>query len=233
MFIHTNQPQYEELDVVTRSDGVRTYTTPDGKRYPSVTTMLDHAPKTWLEEWRKRLGYEKAAIETQRCADRGEAVHLMAERYLKNDPDPTRDQEDLPGHLSCFNQLKFLLNKIGNIRAQEIPLFSHTLELAGRVDCVAEYEGELTIIDFKTSNNNKNHEMVYDYFLQSTAYAIMWREMFQVPINTIVVLIAVQNGIMPLKFKRSIDEFIDPLVDRINTYYSEVKVLNELSQGTA
>jgi len=218
VFIHTNEPQYKELET-KHSGGKRFYKTPNNVFYPSVTTMLSHQPKPWLEEWRQSLGYEAAAKETKRCIERGEATHLMAERYLKNDPTPTTNQ--LLEHIPLFNQLKFLLNKIGNIRAQEIPLYSNALELAGRVDCIGEYEGELSVIDFKTSTNNKDYTMVYDYFLQCTAYAIMYREMFHVPINMIVVLIAVERGIMPLKFKRPINEFINPLVDRINTYYQE------------
>ncbi len=218
MFIHTNVPLHEELEAKI-TNNQRWYTTPSGIKYPSVTTILGEKEKPWLEAWRTMLGPQKAAKETQRCADRGEAVHLMAERYLQNDPDPTKDQER--SDIKLFNQLKLRLNKINNIRAQEIPLYSHKLKLAGRVDVVGEYDNVLSIIDFKTSNGNKDDTMIEDYFLQSTAYAIMYHELFGEAIEDIVILIAVEKGMMPLLFKRKIDDYVVPLLERINTFYKK------------
>ena len=216
MFTHVESPPIVELDAKI-VNGQRWYTTPEGKKYASVTTVLGAKEKPWLENWKNMLGPQKAAAETKRCADRGTALHLLAERYLNNDPDPVKGEPQLAKKL--FNQLKFRLNKIDNIRAQEVPLYSDSLRLAGRVDCVAEYDGVLSIIDFKTSNNNKDEEMVEDYFLQCTAYALMYEERFDVFIDDIVVLIAVERGMMPLLFKRKIDDYVEPLVERINTFY--------------
>lgn len=217
-FIHTNVPQYDELDAKI-INGLRWYTTPSGEKYPSVTSVLGHKEKPWLENWRQMLGPQKADKETKRCADRGTAVHLLAEKYLNNEEGFTKGEK--VEHIRLFNQIKLKLNKINNIRAQEVPLYSEQLKVAGRVDCVGEYEGVLSIIDFKTSNNNKTEEMVGDYFLQCTAYAIMYHELFNEPIEDIVVIVAVEKGMMPMVYKRKIDDYVAPLLERINMFYKE------------
>lgn len=221
IFTHIQQPHYQELDAKI-VNGQRWYTTPEGNKYPSVTTILGVKEKPALKEWQLSLGVDKAKKETDRCAARGEAVHYMAEQYLKNEEEPTKGQEQ--SNIKLFNQLKFKLNKINNIRAQEIPLYSDVLGLAGRVDCVAEYDGVLSIVDFKTSNNNKNEQMVEDYFLQCTAYAIMYNELFDEPIEDIVVLIAVEKGMTPMVYKRKIDDYIKPLLERINMFKAKYGV---------
>ena len=219
-FTHCHQPNYKEL-TTEAIDDKRWYIVREGVKYPSVTTVLGHAPKPWLEEWRESMGEEAAAIETQRCADRGEAVHLMAERYLKNEKAPTKDQSF--SDIKLFNQLRPILHKIDNIRAQEIPLFSDRLKLAGRVDVVGDYKDVLSVIDFKTSNTPKDTGMVNDYFLQSTAYAIMYHEMFNVAIEQIVIVIAVERGMVPMVYVKNIDEYVKPLLERINTFYDDLK----------
>jgi len=220
MFIHTNVPPIQELtDKIT--NGQRWYTTPSGVKYPSVTTVLGAKEKPWLEDWRNSLGPQKADKEMKRCAERGTAVHKLAEDYLNNVENPAKGHDPL--NVKLFNQLKLRLNKVSNIRAQEVPLYSDMLKIAGRVDLVAEYDGVLSIIDFKTSNNNKTEDMIEDYFLQCTAYALMYDELFGEFIEDIVVLIAVEKGMMPLLFKRKIDDYVKPLVDRINMFYKKQK----------
>lgn len=218
IFTHTNIPQFEELDAKI-VNGRRIYTTPSGNKYPSVTTVLGIKPKPYLEEWRQSLGVAKADKETKRCSDRGTAVHLLCEKYLNNEENFTKGEK--PEYIRMFNQIKLRLNKINNIRIQEVPLFSDTLKIAGRVDCVGEYEGILSIIDFKTSNNNKTEDMIEDYFIQCTAYAVMYCEMFDEAIEDIVVIIAVEKGMMPMVYKRKIEDYIVPLLERINTFYKE------------
>lgn len=216
-FIHGNQP--EEL-VVTDSMvyGKRFYTTPTGEKYPSITTILGSGPKPWLEAWKNSLGKDKAAKETERCSDRGTALHDMVEKYIKNVENPTEGHDR--ANIGMFNQIKMQLSKrVGEVRAQEIPMFSHALKVAGRVDCIAEYDGVLSVIDFKTSNNVKTEDMIEDYFLQCTAYAVMFYEMYGIPIDQIVVVIAVEKGMMPLVFKREIFDYLKPLQKRIKQYY--------------
>lgn len=220
-FIHGNQPPV--LDVWDEmSLGKRFYNTPDGKRYPSITTILGSGPKPWLEAWKNAIGPAAAKKEQERCSDRGTALHDMVEKYLKNVEAPTEGHDR--ANIGLFNQIRMQLSRrVGEIRAQEIPLFSHSLKVAGRVDCVAEYDGVLSIIDFKTSNNNKTEDMIEDYFLQCTAYAIMYYEMYGVPIDQIVVVIAVEKGMMPMVYKREIFDYLEPLQQRIRAYYDRTQ----------
>ena len=124
-----------------------------------------------------------------------------------------------PKHVAGFNQIKVRLNKIDNIRAQEVPLYSDSLKVAGRVDCIGEYDGQLAIIDFKTSNNNKDRDMIEDYYLQCTAYSIMWEEMTGEHINNIVIIMSVERGMVPLVFRETTDKYIEPLVKRVVEYH--------------
>jgi len=218
MFTHVHPNSSLELDARI-VNGQRWYTTPEGKKYASITTILSDGPKPWLEDWRNSLGKSRADKETKRCADRGTAVHLLAEKYLDNEQGFTKGID--ASYVRLFNQIKIPLNKIDNIRAQECALYSDRLRLAGRVDVVGEYEGKLAIIDFKTSNNNKDESMVEDYFIQCTAYAIMYHELYGEPIEDIVVIIAVEKGMMPLVYKRKIDDYVAPLLKRINTFYEK------------
>lgn len=220
MFTHIGSPiEMPELKVVTVPSGKRTYTTPDGNKYPSITTVLGIKEKPWLDDWTKMLGKDKAAKETKRCVDRGVAIHEMAEKYLNNKSNFTKNYDQL--HVRGFNQLKFKLNQINNIRLQEVALYSDQLRLAGRVDCIGEYDGVLNIIDFKTSNNNKSEQMIEDYFIQCTAYAIMWHHMTGEAIDQVTVLMSVEKGIVPLIFQDSIDKYVSPLLQRIGQYYKE------------
>lgn len=218
MFIHKGAPNpLPELKVKTLPSGIRHYTTPEGNYYPSVTTVLGQKEKPWLEDWRQMLGKEKADKEQARCADRGSAIHELIERYLNNEDEFTRGYKS--EYVRGFNQLKFRLNHINNIRVQEAALYSDSLRVAGRVDCIGEYDGVLSVIDFKTSNNNKDHSMIEDYFLQCTAYAVMWYEMTGEAIEDIVILMSVEKGMVPLVFHEKIDKYVKPLLLRIDEFY--------------
>lgn len=218
-FVHLDRPVLPTLTRQQDPSGRRWYITPDGNKYPSVTTMLGQQEKPWLTNWRNMLGNDKADKETKRCADRGQATHELIEKYLRNDPYPDFTRGYKSEYIAGFNQLKLRLNKIDNIRGQEVQLYSDTLKLAGTVDCVAEYEGVLSVVDFKTSNNNKTKDMIEDYFLQCTAYAIMWHERTGEPIENIAILMTVERGMVPLVFKETIDKYIKPLLQRTREYY--------------
>ena len=218
MFIHTPPKiALPELRVEQSATGKRFYVTPEDNKYVSITTMLGAKEKPWLNDWKNMLGADKAAKETKRCADRGTAIHEMAEKYLDNEVGFTKPYA--AEYVRGFNQLKMRLNRIDNIRLQEAALYSDALKLAGRVDCIGEYDGVLSIIDFKTSNNNKDKDMVFDYFLQCTAYAIMWHERTGEAIEDICVLMTVERGMAPLMFKEKIDKYVKPLLKRTNEYY--------------
>ncbi len=216
MFTHIDIPDIPQPIQKTLPGGKRHYITPEGNKYPSVTTILDDKPKPYLDHWRKMLGNDKAAKETKRCADRGTAIHEMAEKYLNNVDRCTKGYHHK--HVADFNKLRLMLNKIDNIRAQEIGLYSDEFKYAGTVDCVAEFKGVLSIIDFKTSTNNKTHDMIYDYFKQCTAYALAWYERTGELIEDIVILIAVENGLVPAVYKEKIETWIPHLLEDIDKY---------------
>ena len=216
MFNHTNTITPLQLKSVDGING-RFYTTPDNNRYPSITTVLGAKEKPGLVDWRNSLGHTAADKEMNRAADRGTAVHSMIEKYLDNDANPIVNH--LIEHVAEYNSLKLLLRNINNIITQETALYSDLLKVAGRVDCIAEYKGTLSIIDFKTSTNSKDRSIIEDYFLQTTAYALMFEELYGIKIDNIVILMSVEKGV-PLVFKGKVDDYIRPLLFRINTYYA-------------
>lgn len=222
-FTHTPPVSLPEVKVINQPNGKRFYTTPTGNKYPSVTTMLGHKDKPWLNDWRNSLGVDKAAKETKRAGERGDAIHRLIEIYLDNKLDYSITKDYDPEYIAGFNQVKLRLNKVDNIRAQEVPLFSDTLKIAGRIDCIGEYDGVLSVVDFKTSTNVKYEDMIQDYFLQTTAYAIMWHEITGEAIEDLVIIMSVEKGMVPLVFRDKIDKYVKPLLIRINEYYKDIK----------
>jgi len=219
MFTHLNIPLQEDLEVKT-INGLRCYLAPNGESYASVTTILGDAPKPWLESWKQSMGTKKAVKETERCSIRGTALHQICEDYLNNVENPTKNHDALP--IKLFNKIKIALSKhINNIHAQEVALWSDRLRTAGRVDLIAEMDKTLSIIDFKTSNNNKKKEDILDYFLQCTIYALCWYEMTGQLIEDIVIIIAVEKGLMPQVFKEKIYKYIIPAKQRIDDFYKK------------
>jgi genome maintenance exonuclease 1 len=172
----------------------RLYTTPDGKKLPSITTVLGATgDKSGLEAWRKRVGEAEANRIMIQASTRGTAVHQLAEDYVNNEED--WDKTAMPANLFTFNTIKPLLDKhLNNVWIQEAPLYSERLEVAGRVDCIAEWDGVLSIIDYKTSRRPKKKDHVEGYFIQEAAYAAMFLERTGVPIKRIVTVIAVDDN---------------------------------------
>lgn len=216
MFNYVDIPPIPDLTVEQSATGRRYYVTPSGTRYPSITTILGAKEKPHLANWRLMLGNKKADKEQKRCADRGTAIHSMCEKYLFNDEHPTRGQ--VADHIRGFNQLKFRLNKINNIRAQEVALYCDYLRVAGRVDCIGEYDGVLSIIDFKTSNNNKSATMIEDYFKQGTFYALAWESLTGELIENVVILMSVEKGMVPMVHKEKIENWIPSLLQDIHRF---------------
>ena len=191
-FKHLNSKlDYDDLLTETTDKG-RLYTTPNGTRYPSITTVLSILSEDAIRQWRQRGGEETANRISTRAANRGTAVHSIIERYLDNEEN--YDKDFMPNVVENFLDLKPILDaSVNNIRAQEVPLYSDHLRLAGRVDCIGEFNGILSIIDFKTSRKLKKKEWITNYFTQEAAYAIMWEERTGEPITQLVTLITVDN----------------------------------------
>ena len=184
-----------ELPKLTRktTESGRKYFTPGGNAYPSITTVLGILSKEGILEWRKRVGEEEANKISQQAAGRGTAVHTLAEDYLNNKED--WKGKHMPANLNTFNDLRKVIdNRIDNVWMQEEFLYSDKLKCAGQVDCIAEYDGELSIIDFKTSRKPKKEEWIQSYFIQASFYAAAFFERTGIPIKQAVILIAVDGS---------------------------------------
>ena len=170
--------------------GKRFYVTPEGKKYPSITTVLSGRNNEGLVKWRQSVGNDVANQIMRQAASRGTAVHQLVEDYLNNIE--LSKQDVLP--VALFSILKPELDNINNIRIQEGGLYSDKLGVAGRVDCIAEYKGKLSVIDFKTSTKEKKEEWVENYFIQGSAYCEMYEERFSQAIEQVVILIVTEDG---------------------------------------
>ena len=218
-FTHIKKPELDfELEAKTTENG-RVYFTPSGKAYPSVTTVLGSLSKEGIKLWREKVGEEEANKISGRASRRGEALHLACEKYLLNEMDFKMRQQMMPDTKSLFLQLKPHLDKsIGDIYAIEQPLYSDNLRIAGRVDCIAEWDNELAVIDFKTSTKEKLEEYIQNYFQQCTCYAEMYEEITGEPIEKIVVAIATEEGFAQI-FVRKKQVYLPQLKQTISNYY--------------
>jgi ATP-dependent exoDNAse (exonuclease V) beta subunit len=203
---------------------MRFYEAPNGKFYPSITTVLGGTmpieKEVALNKWRTSLGANEAQRRTQEAADRGTAVHLLAERYLKKE-DLIQGEKFNQADINSYNALKLKLNKVEEVWGQEVALYSDLIELAGRCDCIAVYKGKPSIIDFKTSSRLKSKEQIEDYRLQLCAYSIMHNEMFGTDIVDGVVLMTSDGG-FPQEFHVDLLDYVEPLVKRIDAFYAKL-----------
>ncbi len=187
MFKHLEK----ELPTLSREtiDGVRYYDTPDQKLV-SITSVISFFNRDKFAKWRKRVGEEKANEITRKATSRGTDMHTLTEHYLKNEDLPV--VKPLPDFL--FKIAKPELNKIDNIHTLEGSLYSKELGVAGTVDCIAEYDGELAIIDFKTSAKPKPRDWIDGYFVQCAAYACMYYELTGIPVKKFVIIMSCEDG---------------------------------------
>ena len=209
----------------TNKNGVRLYETPEGNKYPSITTVLSVRNKQGLTEWRKRVGDEVANHISRTAAARGTKVHHMCEDYLNNMESewPEKFKEHKKNFLPycLFTQLKEkALCNVNNIYAQEAGLYSDKYKVAGRVDCVAEYKGTLSIIDFKTSTKEKNDEWNESYYIQGSAYAEMFEERTGIEISQVVILVVTEDGTVQ-EFIKDKQEYLNRLSETIYIWSEE------------
>ena len=203
-------------------DGKRVYATPNGEFYPSITTVIGSNAKkqAGLARWRARVGKEKAAAISSRSASRGTKFHSITEDYLNNELD-IKKYKDSPLPVVMFEQTKKTFDRIGNIYLQEAFLYSKHLEVAGRVDLVAEFDGELSIIDFKTSAEPKREAYLYDYFIQETAYACCFQELYSLTVKQLVTIVACENGETQVVIKPPKKEYLLKLIAYIDEYQTK------------
>ena len=186
-----NAPSQVGPDLNTQSiNGKRYYITPKGEKYPSITTVLSDRGKEGIRKWRAHVGHDVANQIMRSAARRGTAVHTLIENYLNNEE--LTKQEVLP--LALFTIMKDELDNVDNIVLQEAALYSDKYQIAGRVDCIAEYDGKLSVIDFKTSTKEKKEEWCENYFIQCSAYCEMYEERFGNPIEQVVILMVTEDG---------------------------------------
>jgi genome maintenance exonuclease 1 len=213
-----------DYDLETETiNGKRFYKTPEGLLYPSVTTITSQHGKDKIIEWRRRVGEEEANRISTKASNRGTKVHKICENYLNNEEDyartnPAHIHKTMPDSIAMFKSLQPLLDEhVNNIHALEIPLYSHHLKVAGRVDCIAEYDGKLSIIDFKTSGRLKEESWIKGYFMQCSAYAVMYEERTGIPVSQIVIMIAVDSE-HPQVFIKKRNDYIKDFISYREAY---------------
>ena len=207
---------FEELKTKT-VDKKRYYVTPEGNEYPSVTTVLSPRGKEGLMKWRKRVGEKVANHICNKAATRGTKVHKMCEDFL-NGEDMTHHKKDFLPY-TLFTELKNQkFEYITDVYAQEVALYSDKYKVAGRVDLIANYAHQLSIVDFKTSTNERKDSYNENYYIQTAAYAEMFEEMTGTPINQIVILVVTENGTVQ-EFVKKKHEYIPLLEETLAEWY--------------
>lgn len=207
---------HHDIGKLVRIDeaGGRVYQTPTGEKYPSVTAVTGILNMASIHEWRKRVGEEEANRISSRAAKRGTQIHSLCESFLNN-------EETKPSifDLDAYNAMLPELKKINNVRCLETPLFSHHLRIAGTVDCIADYNGKRSVIDFKTSSKTKSKEDIYNYFMQTAAYAVMFEERTGLPVSQLVIIMSCDDSKSALVFIEKRDNWIEQFIELREDYY--------------
>ena len=220
IFSHQNVDLgYSDLESITNPDGKRKYLTPEGNSYPSITTILSSKGNPAIEAWKKRVGEAEAARISKVATTIGNALHDNSEKYLKNEM-TTEDISNLSNMDKwMFKSFKNLLDRIDNVIALETALYSDNLKIAGRVDCIAEFDGVPAIIDFKNAKKPKKEEWIEDYFLQATFYSYAFYERTGRLIENIRILVCVRDGQIQV-FEKNVKDYVKKLDIRVKEYYN-------------
>lgn len=207
-----------ELECIT-TEIDRFYVTPDGNKYPSITHVLSVLSDEAIQAWKERIGLEKAETIAKKAADRGTELHEILESFIKN--------EELVFSLDPKNKVRLMFNrirrtiasKLDNIIAQEVPLYSDELKIAGRCDCIAEYDGILSIIDFKGATKAKKKDWITSYFLQTVGYSLMFEERTGIKIDQVVILMTGEDDFSSQIFvEKKQPCYIEQLKDTIKLF---------------
>lgn len=211
------------------ANGGRYYKTPNGKWYPSVTTVLSSQKDSSLDEWRAKVGEQEANRISRQATQRGTYLHSMCEDYLNNVDNYKRGR--MPTTLSLFNSIKPVIDEnVEMVYGIEMALFSHRLKTAGRTDVFCRFQGLNTILDFKTATREKKQEWIENYFVQATTYAIMAEEMYKdyktITIPQIAIVIAVEDGEVPYQlFVKRTNDFRDQVYETFDLYHEQHDLL--------
>ena len=214
-------------------DRKRFYITPEGEEYPSITTVLSSRDKKGLTEWRKRVGDEVANYVSGKAASRGTKVHHMCEDYLNNMSTkfPSKWKKHKKDFLPycLFTQLQEkVLQNIDDIYALEAGLYSDKYKVAGRVDCVSEYNGVPSVIDFKTSTKERKDDWNENYYIQGSAYAEMFQERTGILIDQVVILVVTEDGTVQ-EFVKCKHDYLDALTETVTKWRNQNETLSSNS----
>jgi ATP-dependent exoDNAse (exonuclease V) beta subunit len=212
---------FTQSELIEKDDG-HYYQTPSGKIYPSITTMLQKTQtlekKQSLQNWKTQ---EIAAdYITQQAAIIGSEAHKLIEHYLNGKENFEKSRLLSEAH---FNNLLPFVDKIDNIHGIELRLYSNKMKLAGTSDCIAEYDGKLSIIDYKTKRSNQREEWLTDHFIQATSYGEMFRELTGIKVDQIVILVSSEKNTR-MEFIKNPDNYHDLLAQRIDQFYSQYSI---------
>ena len=216
MFTHSDVP-FVPIERET-IDGVRYYKvfgTEELVKMPSITSVISWRNRNKFKAWRKKVGETVANNITRKATHRGTDAHTLIEEYLNNSE---TFYDVLPLSQFLFKQAKPELNKIDNILCQETALYSTQLGIAGSVDCIAEFDGELAVIDFKTSAKPKPREWIEDYFVQCAAYACMLYEMKGIMVKKFVIIMTCEDGECVVYEERDKKKYINLLSEYIREF---------------
>ena len=210
-FNHIKLPELDfDLESETTSSG-RVYKVPGGKLYPSITTVLSAYNKKAIYEWRQRVGEEEANRVSRQASGRGTRMHNAVEKYLLNEMSTMKLQGMMPDAKELFIQIRPLLDEcVGTIYGIEQPLYSDRLMVAGRCDCIGEWQGKLAIIDWKTAKKHKQKDSIKNYFMQASAYAEMFHARTGRIIDDLIIVIANDEGI-PQVFNEKRKDYLEEL----------------------
>lgn len=220
-FNHVKLPvlDFDLLSETTESG--RMYSTPDGRKYPSITTVLSDYNKQSIYEWRQRVGEEEANRVSKAASGRGTRLHDAVEKLLLNEMTGMKRRSIMPDALQLYHQIEPVVKEnVDNIYGLEQPLYSHRLKVAGRCDCIAEWNGVLSIIDWKTAKRHKNKEDIVNYFTQAAAYAEMFGEITGIDINQIVIVLANDTPTPQIIIEEK-TKYLSELNDCLERYHSK------------
>jgi hypothetical protein len=213
------QTPLPELSADTTDHG-RFYTTPAGNVYPSITTVLSVLSKEHIGKWKEKVGEIQAKEISEHASNRGTELHAILESYLNNEEliFPTDPKSKVR---IMFNRMKRVLNNVDNVIAQEVPLYSDELGIAGRCDVIAEWIKKLSIIDFKGSTKAKKVDWISGYFMQATGYSLMFEERTGIKIDQIVILMSGEDDFSCQVFVEDREKFIEPLKETIALFHKQ------------
>ena len=191
-FIHlATRPEMSFGMVTENKNGKRHYVTPSGELYPSITTVLGELSKAAIQKWRKRVGETEANKISGKASRRGTKLHSVCEAYIQNKEEYLNGET--PHIVELFKTIEPILERVDNIQGVELALYSEHFGIAGRTDCIAEFDGTLSVIDYKTSNKIKKKEWCEKFFAQGAFYGIAYEELTSIPVPQVVIIIAVEN----------------------------------------